>query len=267
MWLRTLEFSPPKPAKTAFPWSLPLLQHSFALQLRAPVTFFAGENGTGKSTLLEALAAATQVPTIGSDESEIDPNLKNARELGAVLRLGWTRKTRNGFFLRAEDVFGFQKRINQLRAELSNQISALESERSARYDAGLERAIGSIKGQIGEIETRYGADADARSHGEAFLSICQNRLTAPGIHLLDEPETPLSPLRQMALMTLIKNAVENGSQFLIASHSPLLLAFPGAQIWSFDCETPCETSWDEIESVRLWRAFWARPQAFVARLE
>jgi len=99
------------PASTEFPFSVPAIQSLTRLELSAPVTFFVGENGSGKSTLLEGIAAATELPTLGSNEVALDGTLGGQRALAATLRLAWTKRTRRGFFLRAEDFFGYLRRL------------------------------------------------------------------------------------------------------------------------------------------------------------
>src|SRR3954467_12091704 len=106
----------------AFPFSLPLIQKFTALKLKTAVTFFVGENGSGKSTLLEGLAAAVGLPTVGSDAGRDDATPAAQRSLAAQLRLAWSRRTHRGFFLRAEDFFGFTKYIARLRAELQGRL-------------------------------------------------------------------------------------------------------------------------------------------------
>lgn len=266
MFLRSL-FWLTEELPRGFPFDVPLIQSLGRMELQAPVTFWIGENGAGKSTLLEALAVACDLPSWGSDDAGRDQSLESARALAEHLRLSWERKTRRGFWMRAEDFLGGQRRTNALRAELSAQVARYDAELELNpRDAGLLRARNFIAGQIGELERSYGADAEARSHGEAFLNVFEKRLCANGLFILDEPETPLSPLRQLAFLALMKNAVANGGQFVIATHSPILMAFPGAQIWSFDEVPPQIIAWDETQHVQLTRAFLSAPDSFLRRL-
>ncbi len=248
-----------------FPFDLPLIRNLAALEL-APVAFFVGENGSGKSTLLEALAAAANLPAVGADDVEKDETLKNARKLGDFLRLSWKKRAHRGFFLRAEDFFGFSRRVNQLQGELTAQAAQYERELAQNpHDMGLQRARGAILGQGRALAQKYGADADARSHGEGFLNLFQQRLVPGGLYLLDEPETPLSPLRQLAFLSILKQFAAQDCQFIIATHSPLLMAFPGAQIWHFDGQIRL-VNYEEVEHVTLTRAFLNEPEAFLRRL-
>ena len=266
LWLASMNV--PASTRGGFPFDLPLVAHGLHLEFSHPVTFFAGENGAGKSTILEVLALAADLPTMGEQDVQLDPTLEGVRALSGSVRLSWRRRARHGFGFRAEDFFGFQKRLEQLKRDLSNQIAAYEGEMSDNREEnyGIERAIGYVRGQIHELDSRYGENADARSHGEAFLNAFGARISAPGLYLLDEPEAALSPLRQMAFLKLVKDGVEAGSQFIIATHSPLVLRLPGAQILDFDQMPPTPCEWDELESVRLWRAFWSAPDSFLRRL-
>ncbi len=267
MHLRALSILDDKPLPHGFPFSLPLIQSLRRIDLASPVTFWVGENGSGKSTLLEALAVACELPSWGSDDAERDDSLMSARVLADHLRLSWTRKTRSGFWMRAEDFLGGQRRSNTLRAELSAQVARYDAELDENPDDfGLQKARGFIQGQVSQIERAYGKDAEARSHGEAFLNVFEQRLCANGLFILDEPETPLSPLRQLAFLTMMKNAVAHGGQFIIATHSPILMAYEGAQIWNFDEPPPRVVGWDETEHVKLTKAFLNAPEQFLRRL-
>jgi predicted ATPase len=255
-----------------YPFTVPavraLAELRDGLALDAPVTCFVGENGSGKSTLLEGLAAACGLPAVGSDEVEHDPTLAPARRLARRLTLAWRTRTTRGFFLRAEDFFGFAKRLARMRAELETRAAEVRTEyaeqgRSA-YATGL--ALGPLVGSLAEMERRYGADPDARSHGESFLALFEARLVPRGLYLLDEPEAALSPQRQLALLAMLRAAAAEGSQFVLATHSPLLLAYPGARLYSFDETPPAAVAWESLEHVRLTRDFLAAPERFLRHL-
>ncbi len=227
------------------------------------MTFFVGENGTGKSTLLEAVAAGAGSVVVGGEDVRADKTLGHARALAAQLRLAWTKRTHRGFFLRAEDFFGFAKRINQTGAELEEMAQDFGKELKGY---GLRLAQGVVRGQRSALTSRYGEDADARSHGEGFLQLFQSRFVPGGLYLLDEPEAPLSPQRQLALLSMLKGMIEQDSQFVIATHSPILMAFPDASILSFDHTPPRQIPYDEVEHVSLTRDFLADPEAFLRHL-
>ena len=197
------------PANPDFPFSLPFLP-GLDLRFRWPVTFFVGENGTGKSTLLEAIAALCGFPVSGGSWAERDethgPDQDSA--LSFALRPAFRKRPPDGFFL---------------RSEFQGQFATLLENRQRDPDF------------MGDPFARYGGRSlHHRSHGEAFLAILQNRITH-GLWLLDEPEAALSPQRQLALLAEMHALVERGAtQFIIATHAPILLTYPGAGIVSFD---------------------------------
>jgi predicted ATPase len=253
----------PEASAKGFPFNLPVVRSLPDLEFRSPVTFLVGENGSGKSTLLEAIAAGIGSIVVGGEDIQSDPSLAHARALAARLRLVWSKRTRKGFFLRAEDVFNFVRRVNATARDLETIADGFSETMSGD---GLARARGSVLAQRAQLARRYGEDADARSHGETFLNLFQQRIVPGGLYLLDEPEAALSPLRQLSLLSLMKETVADDGQFLIATHSPLLMAFPGAMILSFD-ETPVrEVAYDDTEHVSLTRAFLNDPASFLRRL-
>jgi predicted ATPase len=249
-----------------FPFSVPVIRTLDTLPFERPVTFFVGENGSGKSTLLEAIAAAAGLPSVGSADLEADVTLVAQRTLAKTLRLVWTRRTPRGFFLRAEDFFGFAKRLAMMRSEFLQRIAELEVEYADRsaYAKGL--AMGPQHASLAELERRYGVDLDANSHGQSFLKLFQSRFVPGGLYLLDEPEAPLSPQSQLALMVMLQEMIAQDSQFVIATHSPILLAFPGAAIYSFDRMPPSVVPYDELEHVVLTREFLNAPGRYLRAL-
>ena len=249
-----------------FPFSVPAVAALTTLELSTPVTFFVGENGSGKSTLLEGLAAATGLPTVGAESASTDPTLGAQRELGKALKLVWKRRTHRGFFLRAEDFFGFAKQLGRMKADMQARVAELDDEYEGRSAFAKGLAQGPMRGSIAAIEARYGGDLDARSHGQSFLTLFQSRFVPDGLYLLDEPEAPLSPQSQLALLALISDGVAQSSQFIIATHSPIVLAFPGATIISFDQVPPAAVRFDELEHVNLTRSFLNDPGAFLRHL-
>jgi predicted ATPase len=255
-------------ARNGFPFDVPSVATLERLELTAPVTFFVGENGSGKSTVLEGIAAAANAIAVGGAEDiERDPTLDGARALGEDLRLVWKRRGARGFFLRAEDFFAFAQRMHAMRNEFQSRAAAYEAELQTRPDdEGLRRARGSMIGQQRAIEARYGENLDARSHGEGFMQLFQSRLVPRGLYLLDEPEAALSPLRQLAFLSLLKSALADECQFIIATHSPILLAFPDAQIYNFDATPVAPACYETLEHVTLTRAFLENREAFLRRL-
>jgi predicted ATPase len=253
---------------TTFPFSVPAIRALKSLDVGNAVTFFVGENGSGKSTLLEGIAAAARLPSIGSADIQRDETLDAQRRLGKTLRLRWAKRATRGFFLRAEDFFGFTKRLARERAELQQQMKETEAEYRARDRSphALGLALGPLRGSIAGMEQRYGADLDANSHGQSFLKLFQARFVPGGLYLLDEPEAPLSPQSQLALLAMMAEMIAHHAQFIIATHSPILLAFPGARIYTFD-RTPVETvEYDALDHVRLTRDFLNAPARYLAQI-
>lgn len=245
---------------------MPVVRALESLEFPSAVTFFVGENGSGKSTLLEGIAAAVGVPTVGSEAVRDDATLAAQRALAERLRLAWTRRTHKGFFLRAEDFFGFTKYLARLRGELQTRLEEIDAEYADRspYARGLAR--GPSAGSLAALERRYGVDLDASSHGESFLKLFRSRFVPGGLYLLDEPEAPLSPQSQLGLIAMLKDMLKEDAQFIIATHSPILLAFPDATIYTFDEQPPKRVEFEQLEHVRLTRDFLNDPEAFLRHL-
>jgi predicted ATPase len=261
--LKSISFKPEATQSNTFPFNLPLLQNLKTMEFSAPITFLVGENGAGKSTLLEAVAAAAGSITIGGEDIQRDQTLAHARSLAKRLKLDWHKRTTRGLFLRAEDFFNFARRMNQLHHDLHD----MKQEYEGRFTGyGLQLAQGSAEAQRRAVIEKYGEDADAASHGESFLRLFQARFTPGGLYLLDEPEAPLSPIRQLAFMSMLKELIAQNAQFIIATHSPILMAFPGATILSFDHLPPRAVYYHQLEHVTLTRDFLNNPEAFVRRL-
>lgn len=257
---------PEDPASQGFPFHIPALQHLDALHLTGPVAFFVGENGSGKSTLLEALAAATTLPTVGSQSAARDPSLEAQRRLSRCLKLVWSRKTHRGFFLRAEDFFGFARSISEMRTRFQAEAEEMADRFKDHSPLARTLAQGPARTSVAEIERRYGEDLDANSHGESFLKLFRARFAPGGLYLLDEPEAALSPQSQLALIAMLREMVDQASQFIIATHSPILMAIPGASIFSFDERPVRSVPYDRLESVALMRDFLRAPGRFLGHL-
>jgi predicted ATPase len=268
--LREVALLPPGPGQpdvARYPFAVPAVAALAASPLRfeAPVTFLVGENGSGKSAILEGVACAVGSVAIAGDDPRRDPTLAAARALGERLRLTWSAKTRRGYFLRAEDFFGFAKYISALRAGLEQDLAALEAEPGPET-YGRRLARGTFLREIGSLR-QTDLTLNETSHGESFLELFQRRFTPRGLYLLDEPEAPLSPVRQLALLALLLEMTSAGeSQFIIATHSPLLMAYPDAAIYSLDGGAPRRVAWGELEHVALTRDFLNDPGAFLRRL-
>jgi predicted ATPase len=251
---------------TGFPFDIPAIADLPPLALERPVTILVGENGSGKSTLLEAIAIAARATTAGTREAADDDTLAGVRALAGELRLSWRTRTHRGFFLRAEDFFGFARRMATMRADLERGLAETLEAYAGRDDHARGLATLPYRRELAELQRRYGEGVDTRSHGEAFLAFFRDRFVPGGTYFLDEPEAPLSPSRQLAFLALLREAVGAGCQVVMATHSPILLATPAAAIWSFD-ETPIRrVAFEDLEHVKLTRDFLADPGAFLRHL-
>lgn len=264
--LKTVSLRALPPDADHFPFNLPLVQTFSGLTFTSPVTFFVGENGSGKSTLLEAVAIAAGSIAVGSQELGRDATLAPLRKLADCLRLSWQKRTHKGFFLRAEDFFGYARRMAQVQAELFDDLQEVDKEYKERSKLAADLARMPYAGELEAMRQRYGDGLDSRSHGESFLALFQARLRPDGLYLLDEPEAPLSPLRQLALLAILKQMADQNCQFIIATHSPILMAFEGAAILSFDTLPIRQVSYDQLEHVNLTRDFLNNPGAFLNHL-
>lgn len=224
-----------------YPFCLPVIRALGTLEIRSPVCFFAGENGTGKSTLLEAMALNFGFGTQGGGKHSAHAFEADSDELELAkhLYLIWTRKPLDGYFLRAESFFNIATYIDKLEEE-----------------------------DPGRAYAPYGGiSLHERSHGESFLALFQHRLAGQGFYVLDEPETALSPQRQLAFLVILNQLLgEPGTQFVIATHSPILLAYPGAQIVSFSSGQIREVAYRDTEAYQLTAGFLASPEQYIKRL-
>lgn len=210
-----------RPDFDAYPFSIPAVQALEQVEFHPDVTFFVGENGTGKSTVLEALAVAlgysaeggsrnARFATTGSAASALHESLRLSRSF---------RKPRDGYFLRAESFFNVATYLDDLDPQTPQP------------------------------------SLHACSHGEAFMNVLLDRLRGQGLYLLDEPEAALSPNRQLAALGAIHKLVQDGSQFIVAPHSPILLAYPNARILMFDGAGITEVAYEDTEHYAVTRDF------------
>lgn len=204
------------------------------LPFSAPITIFVGENGTGKSTLLEAIAVAYGFcPEGGSKNFNFSTNDTHS-ELWKYLTLSRSDYPKDGYFLRAESLYTAASYMDKIDSEPS-------------FDAPVNGAYG-------------GRSLHTRSHGESILSIVQNRFFGNGLYILDEPETGLSPMRLLTLLYEIERLCRDGSQFLIATHSPMLTALPDAEVFAFSEEGIAAVDYRDTEHFRVCREFFADPE-------
>ena len=262
IFLRSVEIKQGAP-QNEYPFSLPVIRSLEKLEFKSPVTFLVGSNGSGKSTLLEALAVALKAVAIGSATMETDDSLQNARDLARYLKLVKNENPGRGFFFRAEDFFGFIKKV-QTDIQAFKDLEEEFKQKHTGY--GRLLSAGSARSQYLALQTRYGENPDGLSHGEAFLHLFKSRIVPRGLYILDEPETPLSPQLQLAFLSMLKQMVAESCQFIIATHSPLLMAFPDASILSIDGDEINEVHYDDVEQVSLTRSFLADPENYLRRL-
>ena len=210
------------------------------LTFPAPVTFLVGENGTGKSTLLEAVAVACGFNAEGGTRNFSFSTRDTHSPLHRYLTVGRRSYPRDGFFLRAESFYNVATNIDEMDEE---------------------------PGPGGRIIDSYGGvSLHRQSHGESFLSLVEHRFGGQGLYLLDEPEAALSPTRMMSLLVLMRNLVKKHSQFLIATHSPILMAYPGACIYQLSETGISQVNYRDTEHYRLTRRFLEAPERMMELL-
>lgn len=223
----------PLEAEDAYLSRIPAIAALQTLRLESPVTFLIGENGAGKSTLLEAAAVAFGFnPEGGTRNFNFSTQNTHSGLHRYITLVKEPRRARDGFFLRAESFYNAASYIDELARE--DDPSYLD--------------------QYG------GRSLHAQSHGESFLSLVMNRFGGHGFYVLDEPEAALSPSRQLALLCRIHDLVQEDSQFLIATHSPILMAYPDAELYLLNEKGIQKTAYKETEHYQITRSFLENPQ-------
>ncbi len=232
-YIREVILSRPLP-EDSYLCGLPAVQHlmkNHSLPLTKAVTFFVGENGTGKSTLIEGIAAAYGFnPEGGSKNFHFSTNQSHS-ELWEHLTLSKSSFPKDGFFLRAESFYNVASNIDELNRDLD-----------------------------GLLDSYGGISLHQQSHGESFLALVQNRFWGNGLYIMDEPEAALSPTRILTLMVELRALTKKASQFIIATHSPILMSFPGAQVYEFTQDGIRSVDYRETEHYQLTRRFLENPE-------
>lgn len=264
--LRSITLLKPGQENWGYPFSLPVFQLFNGMEFKTAVSFFVGENGSGKSTLLETIACAIDSVVVGSESLRSDKTLGAVQHLSRFLKLSWQKRTRKGFFLRAEDFFGYTKKLAHMRQEMMDDLEEVNTEYKDRSKFAADLARSPHLGQLDALSRRYGDGLEYHSHGEAFLALFQSRFVPGGLYLLDEPEAPLSPLRQLGLISILKEMIEQDAQFIIATHSPILMAFPDATLFNFGRDTIQQVAFNDLENVNIMRSFLEDPQAYIRQL-
>jgi len=226
---------------TAYPLCIPAVRELYGLEFHPDVTFIVGENGCGKSTLLEAIAVAWGFNPEGGTINFRFSTWASHSDLHTRLRLVKSpRRPKDGFFLRAESFFNVASDIERLDAEPS-------------FGPPIINSYG-------------GRSLHEQSHGESFLSLMLNRFGGNGLYILDEPEAALSPTRQLAVLRRIHQLVEDNSQFIIATHSPILMAYPRAKLYLLDQTGFTPTKYKDTEHYAVTKAFLADPARMLEEL-
>ncbi|NML34724.1 AAA family ATPase [Paraburkholderia antibiotica] len=217
-----------------YPFNLPAIRSLGTLELHPKVTYFVGENGSGKSTLLEALAVSMGYNAEGGSRDLRFQTRDTHSGLHDRLRVSkGFRRPRTGYFLRAESFYNVASSLDQIEED--------------PLTAGVLASYG-------------GRSLHAQSHGESFLSLVMNRFGPEGLYLLDEPEAALSPQRQLVMLARLHQLVRQQSQFVIATHSPILMAYPDAWIYQFGADGIQRIDYEDTEHYRITRDFLANPQ-------
>ncbi len=218
----------------SFPYCLPAIRNLGRLPFHPAVTFFVGENGMGKSTLLEALAVSLGLNPEGGSRNFNFTTRASHSQLDACLRVAKTASlARDSYFLRAESFYNV----------------ATEIER------------------IGELLPAYGGRSlHEQSHGESFFALFRNRFRGHGLYLLDEPEAALSPKRQLEFLAILHSYCQQGAQFVIATHAPIIMAYPQALIYLLDEEGVRDVPYQETEHYLVTRGFLANPERTLKHL-
>ncbi|AET68296.1 putative ATPase [Desulfosporosinus orientis DSM 765] len=217
------------PTWSEYPFNLPAIKDLHKLSFHPKVTFIIGENGSGKSTVLESIAVAYGFNAEGGTKNFTFSTKPTHSDLKSYIKVvKGIKKPRNGFFLRAESFYNFATNLDDLDEEMSTEPRL--------------------------IDYYGGRSLHEQSHGESFFALFQNKFGREGIYVLDEPEAALSPSRQMAMLSRMHDLVKEGSQFIIATHSPIIMAYPNAWIYQIN-EGFEKVNYEDTEHYQVMRAF------------
>ncbi len=242
-----------------YPYSVPAIKFAKHIDVSSKITFIIGENGSGKSTLLEAIAYRLQLPHMdgrGYSKKCFDA----ARKLVPHLALEWNIERSVGFFFRAEDFGDYLNSVHRTDVSLHNQMGYLDDDVP---DHIIQQMKDSANDQLHRVRRDYGQELDTFSHGEAYMHIMHQMVNQRGIYLLDEPEASLSPSKQLAFIYFLQNHLQHfDSQFIIATHSPMLMAYPDASIYEITDTEMKKTPLEDTDHYSITKSFLTNPKAF-----
>jgi len=235
-----------------YPFSVPAIAATQEIAFTAPVTILCGDNGSGKSTLLSILAAKLKAVRIGQGIIEREHTVDAAQDAFTLHKLPCKRN----FLFSAEDFIAYVTWVSQTKAEAKAEIARINED-----DTIADKAYAKMPHYrtLSDLSGLYAEDLALQSHGEGFLDFFQSRLQPGGLYLMDEPEGALSFEKQFALALLIQEAAEN-CQFILATHSPILTAIPGANILEATAEGFLPRKYSELENIRFLKLFMENPQ-------
>lgn len=249
--------------KNPFPFNIPAVRFARQIQLDNKVTIFIGDNGCGKSTLLESIALQLNLPLIGGYIKE-HPGFDAARLLQRYIEIEWKRQTNKGFFFRAEDFSDFVNSSENERRKIADDLRELKG---VVDDSIIKQMSESMNYPLYRMRKDYGDNMQAFSHGEAYLKILETRIGDNGVYLLDEPEAALSPLKQLSLIFFIIEVLKNGNtQFIISTHSPMLMGIPGAMIYEIREDGMEKVSYKETDHYRITNRFLNNPDSYLREM-
>lgn len=261
-FIKSISFDTTK--EQPFPFNIPAVKFAKHISLESGVTIFVGDNGCGKSTLLETIALSLDLPLIGGHIKR-HPGFEAARSLRNDLHIEWKRQTTKGFFFRAEDFSDFVNAVERENSKINSDLADLQGKVD---DSVIRQMRESMNYSLSDMRRQYGDNMQAFSHGEAYLTILQTRIQDKGIYLLDEPEAALSPLKQLSLIAFLLEVLKGGNaQFIIATHSPILMGIPGAILYETQENGMQQVKYKETDHYRITKNFLENPDYYLRHLK